>query len=198
MAKNNLGIIYKNGEGCKQNIYQAIEYFEEAIRQKNDQFSRYNLSRIYYFGIGIDKNIEKSFKLIKENNENNYISQDLFLFYLYLYVDKSLIDQEKVAYLLDQLSLLLDDINGFLSTKFNENEIDFIFKERYENFLKNHDLLYVLINDDSYDDLICDQFYHFMTEGSFFDLFIQRDSIKKTKFSTPRNINNNFYEGFYS
>ena len=47
-------------------------------------------------------------------------------------------------------------------------------------------------------DLICDQFYHFMTEGSFFDLFIQRDSIKKTKFSTPRNINNNFYEGFYS
>ena len=46
-AKNNLGVIYKNGlDDSKKGIGPAKEYFEEAIRQKNDALSKFNLSNV--------------------------------------------------------------------------------------------------------------------------------------------------------
>ncbi|KAK8867172.1 hypothetical protein M9Y10_010148 [Tritrichomonas musculus] len=37
-AKNNLGVIYKTGKGVTENVYRAIEYFEEAILEKMNPF----------------------------------------------------------------------------------------------------------------------------------------------------------------
>ena len=50
-AKNNLGIIYKNGFGdnVKKHTGNAIVYFEEAIRKGNDYLSMYNLAHIYIY-----------------------------------------------------------------------------------------------------------------------------------------------------
>ncbi|KAK8839822.1 hypothetical protein M9Y10_031532 [Tritrichomonas musculus] len=65
-AKNNLGIIYKNGFHGKiqPKIGLAIEYFEEAIRQKNDEVSMYNLSNIYIYDERVNQNIDKSIGLL--------------------------------------------------------------------------------------------------------------------------------------
>ncbi|KAK8892389.1 hypothetical protein M9Y10_029615 [Tritrichomonas musculus] len=65
-AKNNLGIIYKNGFHGKiqPKIGLAIEYFEEAIRQKNDALSMYNLSNIYIYDDRVNQNIDKSIELL--------------------------------------------------------------------------------------------------------------------------------------
>ena len=70
-AKNNLGVIYKNGFFGKiqPKIGLAIEYFEEAIRQKNDVVSAFNLLNIYIYDERSNKNITKSVDmLIKSYN----------------------------------------------------------------------------------------------------------------------------------
>ena len=50
-SKNNLGIIYKNGFGeeIAPNLGLAIAYFEEAIKQKEDEVSMFNLASIYIY-----------------------------------------------------------------------------------------------------------------------------------------------------
>ncbi|KAK8839704.1 hypothetical protein M9Y10_031408 [Tritrichomonas musculus] len=65
-AKNNLGIIYKNGFGdeVKARTGSAIEYFEEAIRQKRDYLSMYNLAHIYIYSDFIEHDIDKSINLL--------------------------------------------------------------------------------------------------------------------------------------
>ena len=46
-AKNNLGVIYKNGiSGINKNLSLAKEYFKEAVAQKNDAVSMFNLSNL--------------------------------------------------------------------------------------------------------------------------------------------------------
>lgn len=60
-AKNNLGIIYKNGFGTevKANIGKAMEYFEDAIKIGNDSIAKYNLANIYLYDINdINKSID--------------------------------------------------------------------------------------------------------------------------------------------
>ena len=60
-AKNNLGVIFRNvfNDKIDTNIYESIEYFKEAINQKKDILSMYNLSLIYlYDQINIDQSIE--------------------------------------------------------------------------------------------------------------------------------------------
>ncbi|KAK8891595.1 hypothetical protein M9Y10_028808 [Tritrichomonas musculus] len=64
-AKNNLGIIYKNGfREVKPRIGSAIVYFEEAIRQKNDRLSMYNLAHIYFYDETVKQDIDKSIDLL--------------------------------------------------------------------------------------------------------------------------------------
>ncbi|KAK8847116.1 hypothetical protein M9Y10_019696 [Tritrichomonas musculus] len=64
-SKNNLGIIYKHGYNeIKGNIGNAIVYFEEAIRQKNDYLSMYNLAHIYMYDSTIKQDLNKSIDLL--------------------------------------------------------------------------------------------------------------------------------------
>ena len=79
-AKNNLGILYKNGFGekIKKNISNAIEFFEEAIRQKNDYISMYNLAHIYIYDETLEqKDINKQIQLLIESSNKFHYS--LFL-----------------------------------------------------------------------------------------------------------------------
>ena len=71
-AKNNLGVIYKNGFGdeIEARAGNAIPFFEEAIRQKNDYLSMYNLAHIYIYNESIEHDINKSINLlIKSSNK---------------------------------------------------------------------------------------------------------------------------------
>ena len=71
MPKNNLGIICKHGynEKIKKNSANGIVYFEEAIRQKNDYLSMYNLTNIYIYDENIKQNFNKSIKLLIKSSK---------------------------------------------------------------------------------------------------------------------------------
>lgn len=68
-AKNNLGIIYLKGFGDEiaPNIGLSIEYFEEAIRQKDDAVAMYNRSYIYMFIQSNNDNLNKSIDLLTKS-----------------------------------------------------------------------------------------------------------------------------------
>ena len=74
-AKNNLGILYKNGfdEKIKQNIPLAIEYFNEAIKQKNDYVSMYNLAHIYIFDCSNANDQNKAEDLLIRSAHQNFV-----------------------------------------------------------------------------------------------------------------------------
>ena len=64
-AKNNLGVINKNGcDGIKKNLGAAIDYFSEAIRQKDDYLSMYNLAHLYIYEEEVTSNINKIIDLL--------------------------------------------------------------------------------------------------------------------------------------
>ncbi|KAK8880692.1 hypothetical protein M9Y10_003377 [Tritrichomonas musculus] len=64
-AKNNLGIIYKHGYNeIEARAGNAIVYFEEAIRKKNDYLSMYNLAHIYMYDKTIKQDLNKSIELL--------------------------------------------------------------------------------------------------------------------------------------
>ncbi|KAK8881040.1 hypothetical protein M9Y10_003767 [Tritrichomonas musculus] len=65
-AKNNLAIIRKNGYGdeIQSNTANAIVYLEEAIRQKNDILSMYNLANIYMYDESYENKIDEAIELL--------------------------------------------------------------------------------------------------------------------------------------
>ncbi|KAK8834437.1 hypothetical protein M9Y10_018146 [Tritrichomonas musculus] len=70
-SKNNLGIIYKHGFGdkIKKRVGDAIVYFEEAIRQKNDYLSMYNLAHLYIYDETVNGDINKSIELLIKSSD---------------------------------------------------------------------------------------------------------------------------------
>ena len=84
-AKNNLGIIHKNGFGDEipKNIANAFVYFREAINQKNDIVAMYNLAHCYLHDDPPDKNINEAINLlIRSHNQGFYVSSILLSFIL--------------------------------------------------------------------------------------------------------------------
>ncbi|KAK8843622.1 hypothetical protein M9Y10_024682 [Tritrichomonas musculus] len=73
-AKNNLGVIYKNGfyDGISPKLGLAIEYFEEAIRQKDDKLSMFNLSSIFMYDERINNDLNRSIDLLIKSSNLNF------------------------------------------------------------------------------------------------------------------------------
>ena len=93
-SKNNLAIIFKNYPKYRRNIYNVIEYLIEGIKMKSCPYSSYNLARIYYFGIGVNKNVIESTKLLKKTSEDGFKPADIFLFYIFSF-DESIKNQSE-------------------------------------------------------------------------------------------------------
>ena len=69
-AKNNLGIIYRHGSGdvFHRNAANSIEFFKEAIHQKKDEVSMYNLAHIYLYEEFGKERIDNSIELLIESS----------------------------------------------------------------------------------------------------------------------------------
>ena len=80
-AKNNLGIIFKNGfyEKVSKNNGLAIEYFREAIHQKGDYISMYNLAHLYLYEDPVENSIDKSIKLLSNSYMKGFLPSQILL-----------------------------------------------------------------------------------------------------------------------
>ena len=181
-AKNNLGIIYKNGfhDKIQPKIGLAIEYFEEAIRQKNDKVSMYNLSNIYIYDERVNQNIDKSIEmLIKSLNLGFQPS----LILLSIAVIKKVFSyncdkiKEEIGKYKDTTEMLIMKIQQtiFCYNLYDSN----IFKKAYD-FYRNIEFLY-------------DNTFH-PIESNKIGIRDKNESSPGIKLPPP--ISSQFYEGF--
>ena len=76
-AKNNLGIIYKNGI---ENDIRKIEYFNESIKRFNDYLSMFNLAHIYIYEFNSNEKIDEAITLLIKSSFQYFINAiDLLL-----------------------------------------------------------------------------------------------------------------------
>ena len=143
-AKNNLGVIYKNGFGnkIKKNLELSKEYFNEAIRQKDDFISMFNLSNIY-----LDENdIYKSICLLIKSSDKEFIPSKIVLFYLIsnglLFVDQQSIVNELQKFNKEWNIYALKIFKWYKEIgKYLFNDLN-SFKNAYKYFREN-DVLYL-------------------------------------------------------
>ena len=178
-CKNNLAILYKNGykDKIESNINLSIEYFQEAIRQKNDALSMYNLSNIYIYDNRIKQNLDKSIELlIKSINLGFYPSYFLIGIALVL---KAGFDIKNIEYEMD----MHKDITKSLKEEIIEiikynNLCTKTFFDRFHKNIKNICFLYDFNKDFIFSD----------------EIINQKEFLLKSK-PLP-SITKEFYEGF--
>ena len=144
-AKNNLGVIYKNGfnNELKPNINFAIELFNEAIHQSNDLLSMYNLASIFIFTNNIITNDEKIIDLlIKSFISGFYPSIVLLCLFLIKKFDFKINKiKEVLSKRIDVSHKLINSI--IQNIDFLQLKDETIFQNKYNcyskmNFLYNH------------------------------------------------------------
>lgn len=147
-AKNNLGILFKNGvdDELQKNLFSAIEYFDEAIRQENNKISMYNLAHIYLFNdtIDIDKSIDL---LIQSSNQDFLPSQELLCLALIKkygsdlvtikeILDKQLNQKSNIIYKIMIKQELYKD-TSFIKTYQYYKNIDFLYNDSFQPIQSN-------------------------------------------------------------
>lgn len=183
-AKNNLGVLYRNGFGDEihPNIGYAIEYFKEAIREKNDILSKYNLSITYLYDIPlIDDNENKSIELLLDLNDVEFtpFTELLCLSLVKKYgfnITIEDINHELEKHANIPISKAYSILNMIKNNKLNES---YYFEEKYL-FYKNQNFLYDFRKD-------------YISLNNFMKQNTLNDSNKKSK---NLNISKDFFEGF--
>lgn len=173
-AKNNLGIIYKRGfNEVEPNIYNSQIYFTEAIKEKDDLLSKYNLANIL---IDINKGYDESIKLLISSAEfePSAILLSLVLIRKYGNVDLSMLKKEFKKY-----------------NKENEELISHIYNH-LENFRSSIYLCRNFMTDALYMKAINTDFVYINDRiTTIHELDEQINTIPKLS-----DINEMFYEGF--
>lgn len=140
---NNLGVILKNGNrSVPKTTPLAIEYFETAIKQYNDIFALFNLSRMYFYGEGVPINIDKATTLFSQLDASNFDINKL-LDYLGQYPTKFAQISNEILNNLDMAHIL----PGSWKHVFPPNcldSIDFIYT--FDEFLPINELLETTIS----------------------------------------------------
>ncbi len=72
-AYDNIGWLYYNGNGCKQDDIKAKAYFEKGLQlDKDDDYALYCLGLMYRYGYGVEANLARAYKyLIKSADLGN-------------------------------------------------------------------------------------------------------------------------------
>lgn len=183
-CKNNLAVIYKNGfsSDAPKNVAFAIELFMEAIKQKNDSLSMFNLATIYLFDENEIKNENKSIELLFKSSINGF-NQAKELLCLVL-IKKFEFDIVKIK---NELKKFADSSNSTIKSicRIIQN---FQKLENYESICENLYQYYQNIN------YIYNYLYDIIPQESIINQklieFKQKENIKMI------DINSNFYEGF--
>ena len=70
-AQFNLGLMYYNGQGVRQDYTQAVQWYRKAAEQ-GDAEAQYNLGVMYYDGQGVRKDYVEAVKWYRKAAEQGY------------------------------------------------------------------------------------------------------------------------------
>ena len=179
-AKNNFGIIHKFGFGNEvvANSANAVVYFKEAIHQKNDFLSMYNLANIYIFDDAIKQDIDTSIDLLIRSSP--YFYHSTFLLYLVL-LNKFGYDINAIMKFIDEKANHSCELSSKIMEMFNKTQYfpRSVFKEAFDSY-KDHLFLY------DFD----------INPISFLDFQDQANYQNPLQNKNVKNISEKFYEGF--
>ena len=71
-AFNMMWLCYHEGRGVPYDDAQAFRYYKLGYEKGAGPVAAYNLGRYYYFGRGVDKNLETAQELFKEAEEGGF------------------------------------------------------------------------------------------------------------------------------
>ena len=178
-AKNNLGILYKHGfeEEVPQRISQSIEYFEEAIKQKGDYLSMYNLSHIYFY----DQSIKQNFNLLDLLIKSCKIFKESFVLLSLVLIDKFCSDIEQMETELEKRADASNDLTSkIINYILDHNLFDPKSFDQFYNFYRDRDYLYNILHEP------------ILTS----ELNKKDREEKEPKYRNMKELSNEFYEGF--
>ncbi|KAK8871784.1 hypothetical protein M9Y10_007525 [Tritrichomonas musculus] len=178
-AKNNLGIIYRHGFGeiIEKRLGSAIEYFEEAINQKNDYLSMYNLAHLYIYEESVKSDINKSIELLIKSAYQ--FSHSMILLCL-LVVKQFGSDIDTIKTKLEKLIKNSDQANLVIQMIFELNFFDKLFFEMSYEIYRTKEFLYDF------------QF----EEIELSDLQDHKSNEFNPNYSKAKDITSLFYDGF--
>lgn len=79
----NLGLMYSEGQGVKQDYFKAAEWFQKAAEQGHAE-AQYNLGLMYYYGEGVKQDFIKAVEWCQKSAEQGNADAQLFLGVIYI------------------------------------------------------------------------------------------------------------------
>ena len=70
IAQGMLAVLYKNGDGIKQDYFEAIKWYKKSAEQ-GVRIAQYDLAGMYINGLGVKQNYQEGFKWLKEAAEQD-------------------------------------------------------------------------------------------------------------------------------
>ncbi|KAK8834492.1 hypothetical protein M9Y10_027676 [Tritrichomonas musculus] len=180
-SKNNLGIIYKHGFGdvVSLKIGLSIEYFKEAISQRNDKVSMYNLAHLYFYDDTIKDNLNRSIDLLMKSAKLDFFPAKFLLCLSLIKKHKFNINnvREELDTVIDEPKDMAMEICQII--KCYQLEVEFIYWSYHEDF-RTIDFLYA-----NFDRIIQSD-----------DINVQKNEKKQDPNKNIKKITKYFYEGF--
>ncbi|KAK8883628.1 hypothetical protein M9Y10_042723 [Tritrichomonas musculus] len=178
-AKNNLGIIYRYGyDNVEGRAGNAIVYFEEAIRQKGDYLSMYNLAHIHIYDEKTKGDIDKAIDLLIRSSSKFYYSTILL----------SLVLVKKFCFNINTINCEIGKIDGITDVLVNQVYINI---EEYKMLNRNNfEILYETFKVEYF---LYDIELKAISASDFEEI---RKEKPKPKYPNAKNISKLFYEGF--
>jgi len=70
-AQYNLGVMYENGRGVRQDYAEALKWYRQAAAQ-GDAEAQYNLGAMYYSGQGVRQDYTEAFRWFRKAADQGY------------------------------------------------------------------------------------------------------------------------------
>ena len=80
LAKCDIGIMYRNGEGVKQDYKEAAKWLIEAA-EGGDGLAQFHIGKMYVQGNGVEKDFSKALEWFEKAHENGVKEADEFICY---------------------------------------------------------------------------------------------------------------------
>ncbi len=87
VAKNNIGVMFLNGDGVEKNYLKALKCFEEAASH-DVGMANHNLGSMYATGRGVDKDYSKAYEYYKKSAKQGVFISRLVISTFYLQDNK--------------------------------------------------------------------------------------------------------------